>query len=512
MRNKAKILGTIIGILSFVTLMAGITYAWYNWSTNAEEETLIATEVGTVTVKYDAGPSIIGKKIKPVSDKSLGIIKGITVSADSQNVNETVFDLYLDIELLDDGLKHASFKYELYESNNLLSYGNFANLITEECNNDSTVNHIVLLSEEEITTSLSNYVLYIWIDGNVENPSSMQSQDFEFTLHAVGKNAIGEEALYPDITVVQEGTLAYKIVNDYLSSNNKVMALNHNVRYYYDIDNSLMSDIAGNVRYYGNNPNNYIYFNCDTYPETNCEKWRIIGVFDDKVKLIRNQSLGLFSWDYNYEYTGTVNSYKYNNDWNEASIQKLLNGAYLNNENTIYYNYSSSDPIELNFNSTGTGIKNNTKNLIANTQYNLGGFSGDLLYVDETYKQERGITQYDNNLTFWTGKIALIHPSDYWYSTNLGLCKALMNSPVNSVCTQNNWMSYINPNYSWALNPDATHWSFASSVGRYGNVYYGLNVYTAYNVFPVLYLNANTVISNVGNGSEGNPHRLIVNQ
>ena len=44
-----------------------------------------------------------------------------------------------------------------------------------------------------------------------------------------------------------------------------------------------------NIRYEGSNPNNYVKFND--------ELWRIIGVFGDNIKLIRNEALGDLSWD-----------------------------------------------------------------------------------------------------------------------------------------------------------------------------------------------------------------------
>lgn len=55
----------------------------------------------------------------------------------------------------------------------------------------------------------------------------------------------------------------------------------------------------GNIRYVGSNPNNYIYFNCSDYSNqssSTCEKWRIVGVFDGKVKLVRPTSIGEYSW------------------------------------------------------------------------------------------------------------------------------------------------------------------------------------------------------------------------
>ena len=51
----------------------------------------------------------------------------------------------------------------------------------------------------------------------------------------------------------------------------------------------------GNIRYYGASPNNYIYFNCDDYSNQTsrtCETWRIIGIFDGKVKILREDTIG----------------------------------------------------------------------------------------------------------------------------------------------------------------------------------------------------------------------------
>jgi hypothetical protein len=47
-------------------------------------------------------------------------------------------------------------------------------------------------------------------------------------------------------------------------------------------------------------PNNYIYFNCSDYSNqssSTCETWRIIGVFDGKIKLIRGSQIGTYAWD-----------------------------------------------------------------------------------------------------------------------------------------------------------------------------------------------------------------------
>ncbi len=68
-----------------------------------------------------------------------------------------------------------------------------------------------------------------------------------------------------------------------------------------------MQDIGGNLRYYGASPNNYIYFNCSDYSNqssSTCETWRIIGVFNNKIKLIRGSQIGTYSLDNKNESTG----------------------------------------------------------------------------------------------------------------------------------------------------------------------------------------------------------------
>ena len=68
-----------------------------------------------------------------------------------------------------------------------------------------------------------------------------------------------------------------------------------------------MKDVGDNIRYYGASPNNYIYFNCSDYSNqssSTCETWRIIGVFEGKVKLIRGSQIGSYSWDNKNTSTG----------------------------------------------------------------------------------------------------------------------------------------------------------------------------------------------------------------
>ncbi len=73
-------------------------------------------------------------------------------------------------------------------------------------------------------------------------------------------------------------------------------------------------DPDGNLRFIGASPNNYVYFNR--------EKWRIVGVFDNRLKIVRD-SIGEYLWDTSIENGGWGI-----NEWSQADIMKLLNPGY----------------------------------------------------------------------------------------------------------------------------------------------------------------------------------------
>ena len=325
------------------------------------------------------------------------------------------------------------------------------------------------------------------------------------------------------VTKTYTNTFAGYITELYDNST-KTPVTNNSITYQYDTTNNLMQDIAGNTRYYGASPNNYIYFNCDSYPSTNCELWRIIGVFDGKVKLIRNESIGKYSWDNKNTATGAETAYG-KNDWTTARLMKLLNPStyYITDTNdngkgkSLYWNaasgtcYSSQNNATTPCNFTNTGIKETTRNMIADTTWNLGGWSSSSLFANEMYEKERGTTVYSGRSTTWTGKIALPYPSDYGYATDLSKCFQALHNYDDSTCKSNDWMYSTITNsgndYGWLLFP---HKNYAYSVLRVSVSGYARNYGYASateGVVPVLYLNSNQSIIG-GDGSQNNPYQL----
>ena len=527
--NKKKKIFLITGISLLVLIaIVGGTYAWYVWTTSDSDTTKIVAGVGAATVTFDGG-SDINANLRPVSDKSKGIIKNISVKADTTGL---VFNMYLDITSIDTGLKDESFRYELYKGTTKVKEGNFSDSYltsnTVTCTKNNT-NHIVLLTNESISTSKTSYTLYIWIDGaNYTNPNTMMNKTFNFKLHADGEGA------------VMKGYTAADYITDLYTEAAKVTATNNSITYNTAPSVSLMNDRlggtttdldGGNIRYYGANPNNYIYFNCSDYSNqtsSTCETWRIIGVFDGKLKLIRGSQIGKYSWDNKNTSTGAENDTG-KNDWTTARLMKLLNPSNYykvdSNDNnlgqSLYYNsasgkcYSGQNNATVDCDFTSTGIKNDeTRNMIAETTYNLGGWNTFTVYPNEIYEYERGTTVYTGRLPTWTGKIALAYPSDYGYAADLNQCvNKQLNKYNDSTCTSNNWMKSIitnnGSNDGWLLTPHSNYsyiaWGVILSGIMGGNHAY----YSSYGSAPVLYLSSELGIeSGVGDGSSSNPYKL----
>ncbi|UKI26953.1 MAG: hypothetical protein L6V91_09660 [Bacilli bacterium] len=287
-----------------------------------------------------------------------------------------------------------------------------------------------------------------------------------------------------------------------------------------------MADVAGNIRYYGASPNNYIYFNCSDYnnqSSSTCETWRIIGVFDGKVKIMRGSVIGSYSWDSSA--SGTNDGYGVN-EWSQADLMKLLNSGYDSESvgGSLYWNaksgtcYNNKNNATTSCNFTSTGLKNDTtRNMIAETTYYTRGHNNTSIYVDAMYDKERvsgtvitGVTP-TRTLT-WTGKVAVAYPSDYGYAADLSQCKQTLFNYGHSTCTANNWMKSIitnnGANNGWLLTPGssiANHAWYVSSSGGVG----GIRAYLAYGVAPVLSLTSELDIG-PGSGTSSSPYQLSV--
>ena len=361
-----------------------------------------------------------------------------------------------------------------------------------------------------------------YIKLSVENTGTTSSTATLSTI--LGYEKGGDLIVPSGVTLISEGytgPINYIITNLY-SNATKTSVTNNSITYQYDTTHSLMKDIDGNIRYYGASPNNYIYFNCSDYSNqsaSTCETWRIIGVFEGKVKLIRGSQIGTYAWDNKNTSTGAETAYG-KNDWAEARLMKLLNPGY-ESETTggsLYYNaksgncYAWQNNATKTCNFTSTGIKNDiTRNLISDTTSYLGGYNSTEVYSNEIYEKERGGAVYTGRPTTWTGKIALAYPSDYGYAADLSKCSQTLYNYNDSTCTSNNWMkSIVAPNYGWLLTPNSGLADITWHVYSSGFVdYSGYYAFNANGVTPVLYLDPSVDIKS-GTGSSSAPYQLSI--
>ena len=181
--NKYK-LYMILGIIVLV-LSVGSSFAYYIWKSTSNA--LVNLNVCTPTITFAGGSTINGVDMIPVLTKEEGTIKDIEVKKNSTCNRDVTMNLYLELTTFPTELSDSSFKYELYKNSSTTSIasGNFANKKEGDT--------ITLLSNQILNTSKDTYTLYIYIDGNVDNPSTMAGKNFLFKLWGSGEGAIYKE-------------------------------------------------------------------------------------------------------------------------------------------------------------------------------------------------------------------------------------------------------------------------------------------------------------------------------
>ena len=234
---------------------------------------------------------------------------------------------------------------------------------------------------------------------------------------------------------------------DFMPSGEKVLVGNQEVDIMYAGDGLYKDEYeSGKYIYRGTNPNNYIEFGGDL--------WRIISINNDgTIKIMKNESIGKIAWNNYFAY-----------DWNTASLNTYLNGAYL-------LQLLDSDKI------------------ISHT-WNIGD-------------------RFDESSEKWTGKVGLISVSEYLnVNTNIEECNnySLYNNNVEN-CVLTNWIYKIIESLNdsiWTITVDGMFPVEILSNGEFINLN---GSYESKDVFPALYLKSGLKLE--GNGSETDPFRII---
>lgn len=281
--------------------------------------------------------------------------------------------------------------------------------------------------------------------------------------------------------------------------------------YYHD--SSLANGAGDNsYRYAGpsNTTNNFVCFgsNAATCPTNNL--YRIIGVFEDKVKLIKYDYVTSALLGTNGDYKGSdtpdstyykgslskVDTYFWNyratnsssNTWSTSLLNKInLNTNYLNNIGTMWSNMIED--------ATWKVSGHSTSDVTPSAMY-----TAEIKNATKTYGPNDG-----------TSKIGLMYASDYGFAASPSAwAKTLYNYDGNdangTTIKTINWM-YMGYN-EWTLTPYSSTSNYLFSLYRNGHLYNGY-AGDGYGSRPVLYLKSSVLYAG-GSGTKDSPITLVV--
>ena len=275
--------------------------------------------------------------------------------------------------------------------------------------------------------------------------------------------------------------------------------------------NSTLANGAGDnsYRYAGANPNNFVCFGSDASPCPTDNLYRIIGVIDGKVKLIKydyaTSALLGTDWDYISDYHSPSQPYKGNlllintYTWNNKTRTNIWSESILNQTN-----------LNTNFiNNIGTTWANK----IATTTWKVGGntYENIIKVVPATaYQNEVGSSA---SSTTYDAKIGLMYVSDYYYSASSSSWTLVGYNFSNATkdyraATSTNWM-YMGFN-EWTISRYQGIYNRAfilSSTGYVIDSYVYKYDTSGFGVRPVFFLEPSVTYAS-GTGTSNDPIRI----
>ncbi len=408
-----------------------------------------------------------------------------------------------------------------------LAYLQTENILGTNLNESIILQKGTLENENDTET----FNLYLWIDSTAGN--EVQGQKFLASVNVLANAVTVEPKATETIASLVSGADTSS-TDVYTVPNKTSDTCTYTLAYDGTSDN--------NLRYVGANPCNYV--------KIDNEIWRIIGVMNNiddgtgkkesRIKLIRNESIGTYSWDTS---ESSVNKGYGVNEWSQADLMKLLNPGYESESvgGSLYYNggsgncYSDSDNSTTACDFTSSGLKTNLKSLIGDTLWSTGT-NGSNSYNSASHVLASHFYSYERSsntgkictsgwacndtvtrTTTWNGKIGLMYPSDYGYATSGGsttnrtscLNTNLYNwyNSSYSDCKNNDWL-YNSSNWQWTISP----YAYSSNANFVFGVYTAGFVVNGYAsnaglVRPSVYLISKTSILG-GEGTLENPYEI----
>ena len=239
--------------------------------------------------------------------------------------------------------------------------------------------------------------------------------------------------------------------------------------YYHDA--SLTNGAGDNsYRYAGANPNNYVCFGTNTTSCPTDNLYRIIGVFGDKVKLIK--------YDYaNSNLLGTDGDYydstSPNGTYYKGSLTRIDTYYWNNSTQTNTWSESNLNKVNLNENFI-YNIRSEWANKIATTTWKVGGntYANIRDAVPATAYQNEIVnpvtTNSTDNATEYTAKIGLMYASDYGFAAAPSAWTSNLYNYYGEAIRSANWM--YTGFYEWTISRNADYSDDAFFLGMGGGV------------------------------------------
>ena len=499
-KKNRNIILLIISFVFLTMLVLGMTYAYFDLKTGGETESTMNIGGAEISATYSFSNSInITDALpgtNPIASKDFVVRYKNTSNEEYKVYLKAVIDYSTFTNAENDGVLY----YDIYSGTD------HSTLVQDKTAFPTISSGKAILKEISIPTNSTGTLNYR-INFYFPESDKLQNPDGQLVLNA-------------SISVESDNSLKYT----------PTLLKKIDLMYQYESGtNGLEQDDTTdkNIRYTGANPKNYVEF------ANIGELWRIVGVFnvkdstgkiERKIKLVRNESLGSYSWDA----TGNDN-YGFNN-WTEADLKNELNGDYLNTSltanKTNWYNsyWTSNGPV---FRQTGVFdytkvIKSNYQNMISESVWNIGGnsYTGSAPYtlnLLSQYNKERGTITYQNSRpTEWTGKVGLIYASDYGYASTNSECRENLRAGVtydtandlwdysNGICKTDNWL--FKNSWYWTLSPYSGYSSDVFRVCGDGAVA-NFDASNSNGVLPAVFLKSDILFIS-GTGEKTNPYKI----
>ena len=492
----------ILIILSIIIISLIGTLAWLTWKS---KETALVLTVGDIDgTRVVLKPYVINESLVPTLTYDSN--EAVDIKATNNGKEASRVTIYYDIDEIAKELLIDSFKYTILKSTDngsnysLYEEGNFVTATTSD-------NFIII--EEVIPKDIEyNYKVYMWLDGNNSNSLDAQGKVFKAELGA--EITDGTLITARDLTnKANPETLTYAEATD--SQKAEMWTFSHEA--------TEQTGALTDYRYIGNMPNNYIIYNNET--------WRIIGVFNKKIKIIKDSSIGNLDWDYKKTGIGSSTDDNGSSDWTDSQIMYMLNpttyklktgytldGSYIKDASGNIIYQVGCQPASIAVGATSYSCTNNTWSLsdealsqIDEVTYYLG--YGVFTSAVRSYTRERSKTVPTGREINWNGYVGLMYPSDYGYTFANGVNDTCYNDIENCSTKMDkggvpssSWL--FNSSYQFTFAPNYAYTVFGVSASGHMSAY---RVNSETSVRPVVYLKTNTKLLGTGTGDD--PYTIV---